>query len=70
MPRPVEVGATTNQKEIAMSPVITVLPSTRMVDVAALLQQRGGVLQHRKGVSVIAPALLPGYTKLDEKKAA
>lgn len=63
MPRPVEVGATTNQKEIAMNPVITVLPSTRMVDVA-------GVLQHRKGVSVIAPALLPGYTKLDEKKAA
>lgn len=53
-----------------MSPVITVLPSSRMVDVAAMLQQRGGVLQHRKGVSVIAPSLLPGFTKLDEKKAA
>lgn len=46
-----------------MSPVITILPSTTMIDVAKLLRARGGILQHRKGVSVIAPTLLPGYSK-------
>ena len=44
-------------------PVITVVPSAKMTDVASLLKERGGILQHRKGVSIIAPTLLPGYSK-------
>lgn len=53
-------------------PVITVLPSMTLLQAAAMAAERNGILQHRKGVSVIAPTLLPGHTKLHttEKKAA
>lgn len=52
-----------NQEKNMFCPVITVLPSMRFTDAAAMAAQRGGILQHRKGVSVIAPTLLPGYSK-------
>lgn len=44
-------------------PIITILPSTLAVDAAKLAAERNGILQHRRGVSVIAPTLLPGYSK-------
>lgn len=44
-------------------PVITILPSTLAIDAAKLAAERKGILQHRRGVSVIAPTLLPGYSK-------
>lgn len=51
---------------------ITVLPSMTLLQAAAMAAERKGILQHRKGVSVIASTLLPGYSKLHatEKKAA
>lgn len=44
-------------------PIITILPSTLAIDAARLAAERKGILQHRRGVSVIAPVLLPGYSK-------
>lgn len=44
-------------------PIITILPSMLVVDAARLAAERKGILQHRRGVSVIAPTLLPGYSK-------
>lgn len=44
-------------------PVITVLPSMRFTDAAAMAAQRGGILQTNGKASVIARNLLPGYSK-------
>lgn len=56
----------------ALHHVITVLPSTSMLDAAALAAERKGILQSNGKACVIARALLPGYAKVScgIKKAA
>lgn len=56
----------------ALHHVITVLPSTSMLDAAALAAERKGILQTNGKVALIARALLPGYVKIHAtaKKAA
>ena len=51
---------------------ITILPSMRFIDAAAMAAQRGGILQSNGKASVIAKHLLPGYIKIHAtaKKAA
>jgi hypothetical protein len=43
---------------------ITILPSMRFIDAAAMAAQRGGILQTNGKASVIARDLLPGYVKI------
>ena len=52
--------------------VITVLPSTTVIDAAALASERNGILQSNGKACVIARALLPGYARIScgIKKAA
>lgn len=52
--------------------IITVLPSTTVIDAAALASERNGILQTNGKTSVIARTLLPGYTRIScgLKKAA
>ena len=52
--------------------VITVLPSTTVLDAAALASERKGILQTNGRACVIASSLLPGYIKIHAtaKKAA
>ena len=45
----------------ALHHVITVLPSTSMLDAAALAAERKGILQTNGKVALIAPTLLRGY---------
>jgi hypothetical protein len=57
----------------ALHHVITVLPSTSMLDAAALAAERKGILQTNGKVALIAPTLLRGYAKCvgaGKKKAA
>ena len=60
------------QKEQAMTHTITILPSMRFIDAAAMAAQRGGILQTNGKASVIARTLLPGYARIScgLKKAA
>ncbi len=46
-----------------MHHTITILPSMRFIDAAALAAQRGGILQTNGRACVIASSLLPGYSK-------
>lgn len=56
----------------ALHHVITVLPSTSVLDAAALATERKGILQTNGKVALIARDLLPGYAKVScgIKKAA
>ena len=55
-----------------MTHTITILPSMRFIDAAAMAAQRGGILQTNGKASVIARTLLPGYARIScgLKKAA
>lgn len=55
-----------------MTHTITILPSMRFIDAAAMAAQRNGILQTNGKACVIARDLLPGYAKVScgIKKAA